>query len=156
ISPRAGNGPSASRTEVVGGIGLGPGCPVPSVSITSVGSDTKDGLPVLHGIVGGSTAIAMSVEDGRPSLATTAEVLVAAPGTTLGRGFVASPMVSPGSFTVDDAAAIRASTIIAVQSGSGTGSLSFVPQSAGLYPVFAIVHAASSITSPPLCGGVPD
>jgi hypothetical protein len=95
------------------------------------------------------------IDPTRPYLKVTATVVVAAPGTLPGRGFV-NPQDAAGKATLDDSSTWQASIDVTAQSTASTRTLAFVAKEPGLYPVYVIEHASATTPTPPICGGIPD
>ncbi len=115
----------------------------------------REGRPLIAGAVGAATTIPVMIDPTRPYLKVTATVIVAAPGTLPGRGFV-NPEDAVGKPTLDDPNTWQASIGVTAQSTASARTFAFVPKEPGLYPVYVVEHASAITSNPPLCGGIPD
>lgn len=145
---------SAVAGRSAGGL-LGPGCGIPAVDVPPTGTTASDGLPTLAGEVGRPLEVPIRIDPGRPNLTTSAQVLVAAPGTQPGRGFTV-PGTLDGALSIDDAGARLAVVDVTVREAPAAASLPFTPTEPGRYPVYVIEHARPSGSPTRICGGIPD
>jgi hypothetical protein len=136
-------------TAAASGFSGAPACspPLPSI-LTKSASTAADGKPIIDASVGQPVSIDTQTDVQPQTPISSLQLIVAKPGTIAAAG--ASAAQSHSHATVADPTSHEASNSMSQAQMSATGgparplSVTFTPQSSGLYPVFAVERTGAN------------